>query len=124
MNGLDLSRYVGRVLNHGNDRGVSADEWEKVVIDNRSCLGCFGSEVEGSTATIGAIGATDIERLRCWIDLPVDDCGQCVCRIYCGSLVQFPESRPGEVYEAVARVDTTRNRCQRWSLKLHCGPCD
>lgn len=125
MNGLDLTQYVGRLLNHSNaGQGIDSAEWDRVIVDNRQCLGCFGAELEGQTAAIGTIGATDLERLNCWIDLPVDDCGRCACRIYCGSRVEFPDDRPGEVFEAVARVDTTRNRCQRWTLKPLCGPCD
>jgi hypothetical protein len=125
MNSSTVSRYVSVKLNRrGAGREILPAEWDNVTIDNRRCFGCFGSELAGKTAALGTIGATDLERLNCWIDLPVDDCGRCACRIYCGSRVEFPGDRPGEVFEAVARIDTTRNRCQRWSLKPLCGPCD
>ena len=122
MNGLQLSQHIGNLFNSPPESDGS--EWDDVTIDNRvSCPGCFGSQLVPAPVTIGRDDEYDTV-LECWLDMPIDDCGSCQCKIYCGSKVEFPNERPGEVFTALKRIDTTRNRCVRWKLEPVCDPCD
>lgn len=124
--GLKLSRHVDRLFNAEPDLIDIPAAWDSVTIDTRAnCKGCWLAEESEEAVDIGRDQTEYLRTLKCWLIVPIDSCGVCPCKVYCGSTVTFPNKRPGEVYTVGARPIASRySKCVQWPLTLECGPCD